>query len=246
MRQIRRFSLHEIQPEPSGVFQLQGVPGGVQPSPRVKALYQAAEKLFFQLAAPLAVFQDISFEAFSQVYQGRNLNEPDTPLPHIFPLAQRLVLFAFTLGPAVSIEIDRLSKGSGEPNGLALGFMLDAIASFCTEKAGTVAQEILLDEMKSKEPPGNQADCTRALLYSPGYCGWHVSGQELLFSYLKPEEIGIVLNESFLMIPLKSISGVLVAGEANIHHFKNNYPFCRHCPTQTCRQRIESLKRPYP
>jgi hypothetical protein len=75
------------------------------------------------------------------------------------------------------------------------------------------------------------------LLYSPGYCGWHISGQKKLFEFLRPERIDIRLNERFLMIPLKSISGVLVAGAAEIHHISERYPFCDHCQSPTCRER---------
>ena len=77
----------------------------------------------------------------------------------------------------------------------------------------------------------------RAFLYSPGYCGWHISAQERLFARLRPEQIGIRLNERFLMTPLKSISGVLVAGPARIHQVTGSYPFCAQCKSPACRER---------
>ena len=76
------------------------------------------------------------------------------------------------------------------------------------------------------------------LPYSPGYCGWHVSGQGRLFGALCPEEIGIRLNASFLMQPLKSVSGVLVAGAPEIHDFDDDFDFCAECTTRECRVRI--------
>ncbi|MCP4153380.1 MAG: hypothetical protein GY757_36975 [bacterium] len=79
----------------------------------------------------------------------------------------------------------------------------------------------------------------RVLNYSPGYCGWHISGKGKLFEKLKPGSIGIRLNESYLMSPLKSISGVLTAGEQAIHRFDNNYPFCKQCRTYSCRERLK-------
>ncbi|UCE26659.1 MAG: hypothetical protein JSW52_09965, partial [Candidatus Coatesbacteria bacterium] len=79
------------------------------------------------------------------------------------------------------------------------------------------------------------------LRYSPGYCGWDISGQKKLFEYLKPNDVGITLRESYLMEPLKSVSGVIVAGPAEIHDFELNYPFCRDCVTKFCRDRIKSV-----
>lgn len=49
--------------------------------------------------------------------------------------------------------------------------------------------------------------------YSPGYCGWHVSEQQKLFSLFPVvSPCGIRLTESSLMIPIKSVSGVIGVG----------------------------------
>ena len=48
--------------------------------------------------------------------------------------------------------------------------------------------------------------------YSPGYCGWHVSQQQLLFSMLPPSPCGVRLNDSSLMYPIKSVSGIIAVG----------------------------------
>jgi hypothetical protein len=228
MKQIVQISIDQIKPDPTGVFQSQGIPPGTSPPERVKELYNSAEKLFFELAVPIGFMAGISIEKFARVYTGNGENEPDTPLEHIFPRADHLALFAFTLGPGISREIQR----QFESKGLSLGYMLDSVASYCTDKAAEAAQVIFYNQLVSK---GQAHETTRVLLYSPGYCGWHVSGQKKLFEYLEPGEIGIHLNESCLMIPLKSISGVLVSGKAGIHQFVNNYPFCAHCQTHNCR-----------
>jgi hypothetical protein len=88
---------------------------------------------------------------------------------------------------------------------------------------------------------GRLADDGAALRYSPGYCGWHVSGQKRLFRSLEPERIGITLTDSCLMQPLKSVSGVIVAGPKEVHRFSPNYSFCRHCETHSCRERLRAL-----
>ena len=111
--------------------------------------------------------------------------------------------------------------------------MLDAVASIATDNAGRVAEE-----WAERQAAGQKDSAlSRAFLYSPGYCGWHISGQAKLFFRLRPEKIGISLNASFLMNPLKSISGVLVAGPAAIHQFSEVYPFCTYCKSPICRER---------
>lgn len=48
--------------------------------------------------------------------------------------------------------------------------------------------------------------------YSPGYCGWHVREQKQLFSLLPDNPCGIKLNNSSLMHPVKSVSGIIGLG----------------------------------
>jgi hypothetical protein len=90
---------------------------------------------------------------------------------------------------------------------------------------------------------GSTAGDTRVLPYSPGYCGWHITAQARLFEFLHPEDIGITLNSSYLMQPLKSVSGVLVAGKGEIHKFRPKFSFCADCKTHQCVERMASVLR---
>jgi len=68
-----------------------------------------------------------------------------------------------------------------------------------------------------------------------------VSGQRALFAYVGPDAIGVTLNESCLMHPLKSVSGVLAAGPADIHRFTPAWAFCADCRNRTCLVRMKQL-----
>lgn len=233
-KQIITYSLVDIEPERNSIFNSQGIGPKAEPSPMVYELYENGVELFVKLAEPRSMMRNISTADFARIYAGEGKNETDTPLEHIYPRAAGLALFAGTLGERVSEEIRRL-LGGGD---FALGFMLDSVASFCADKMSRAAEKKFLKYiLANKRADGN----IRVLNYSPGYCGWHISGQGKLFAYLHPEDIGITLNESYLMSPLKSVSGVLAAGKKDIHYFKNDYPFCSDCRTRTCRDRIRSL-----
>jgi len=79
--------------------------------------------------------------------------------------------------------------------------------------------------------------------YCPGHCGWHISGQERLFEVVHPEEIGIDLKENHAMYPLKSISGILVAGDMDIHRFTPGFSFCKNCVEHKCVERLDLLEK---
>ena len=48
--------------------------------------------------------------------------------------------------------------------------------------------------------------------FSPGYCGWHVSQQQLLFPLFQGHTCGVRLTDSSLMLPIKSVSGIVGLG----------------------------------
>jgi hypothetical protein len=119
---------------------------------------------------------------------------------------------------------------------LALGAMLDSAASASADQLAAVAEQRCAKSL-ARAAGGDHRDVLR---YSPGYCGWHISGQRKLFDTLRPERVGITLRESFLMEPLKSVSGVVLAGPPGIHEFEMSYDFCAQCESHSCleRQRV--------
>jgi len=235
MREIVHFPVDAALPAAEEVLASQGMPGRPALPEKIAALLDEALQLCAQLAEPRGIMADISRQDFAAVYDGEGLNAAETPLPAIAERADALALFAATLGEPVSARIGDLFQAD-EP---ALGFMLDAVASLGADRLADLMGRRFL-EILSAEAGG----CTPAtvLPYSPGYCGWHITAQRKLFEFLRPGEIGITLNSSCLMQPLKSVSGVLVAGKGEIHRFRPKFSFCADCKTHECVQRMASVR----
>ncbi len=242
MNTILTFSFGEIAPESEAVYGHQGIPATAQIPAHVEALHAQELDRFQATVDPQGVVAPITWADFEGVYEGEGRNEPTTPVGDIAPLADHLALFAVTLGPRISTEIEERFRA----NDLAEAYMLDSIASVAADLAADILQDRYEDSLRrqedsasAKSPPSEGS--LGVLRYSPGYCGWHVSGQRKLFDYLRPERIGLSLRTSFLMDPLKSVSGVLVAGSKGIHDFPDGYGFCSQCETRDCRERIQKL-----
>jgi len=216
----------EILPRHREVLEGQGMPARGEPPPHVAALLEDALELLSSLSSPVGIFAPVTGPEFAEIFRGQGQNAEPNPLAGIHPQAERLALFAVTLGGPVSEKITSLFAARD----FALAAMLDSAASAAADLAADALQQ-----RYSTEAPG------KTLRYSPGYCGWHVSGQRALFDFLQPERIGITLRESFLMEPLKSISGVLVTGPGRIHEFADDYEFCDGCRDRGCRARIRSV-----
>ncbi|MFA5141266.1 MAG: vitamin B12 dependent-methionine synthase activation domain-containing protein [Elusimicrobiota bacterium] len=205
-----------LLPTKDQVLSFQGVVG--RATPKAAAVAQKAVERLGSLAAPVSVVEEVSAEEFSAIFQGEGLNEKPNPLEAVFFEPERVSLFAVTLGEPVCAEIGRLFGAGDYP----LASALDAAASFAADRAAAWVEG-------QAEMPG-----LKTLRYSPGYCGWHLSGQKSLFKRLKPESIGIRLNDSCLMSPIKSVSGVVVSAEASKHSVKPGYAFCKSCRNKTC------------
>jgi hypothetical protein len=235
MRDILQMAAADIVPSRQRVLDLVGFPATATPRAAVEELLDKALGLLQQSAEPRGLVASIGCSEFAQVYRGDGLNDPETPLESIFPQAAALALFAVTLGEPLSTRI----HGLFDSQDFALGYMLDAAASEGVEQAGELLEQHYLDALRREGHVGSEAVPLR---YSPGYCGWHMSGQKAIFAALRPGDVGISLGESFLMQPLKSMSGVMVVGQREIHRFENNFPFCADCRDWSCRVRIQELQ----
>ncbi len=224
----------ELIPSRGAVLELQGIPRGHVVPREIESLCDQAMALFVQTAEPAGIIKRVSAAEFATIYAGEGRNEPQTPVAEIFPRADRLALIAVTLGPSISREISERFQSDD----LALACMLDAVASVAADHLAETVQQRHVDRRRELKEIDQEA---RALRYSPGYCGWHLSGQRALFGFLDPEPIGLSLRDSFLMDPLKSVSGVVLIGAGWIHAFDNAYPFCTDCHARGCRERMDVL-----
>lgn len=85
-------------------------------------------------------------------------------------------------------------------------YIADALGSILAEKTADCMEKALEKELEEKKWKHTNR-------FSPGYCGWHVSEQQKLFSIFPVSRpCGIRLTDSSLMLPIKSVSGIIGLG----------------------------------
>lgn len=231
---IIELGVAEVAPERDAVMAALDVPADQGGMPQVEALVASAFEAFSRAAAPLAVTADLSREEFSQVYEAASGNAADSVVGDLSPRADALTLFVVTLGPGVS---EAIARGFAERD-YAGAAALDAVASEAADLAAAAVERRVEARLRGE---GRLEADGAALRYSPGYCGWHVSGQGALFRRLQPERIGVHLTEAGFMRPEKSVSGVILAGPRTLHRFSPSYPFCAGCVARGCLPRMRAL-----
>jgi cobalamin-dependent methionine synthase I len=111
---------------------------------------------------------------------------------------RRAVLFFATIGA----EVETWCHGLMEEGQMTRGLLADAYASSAAIALGleveTVAARALAEE-----------GLTATRRYAPGYGDWSLASQAPMHLLLDASRIGITLTEDHLMLPAKSISGVI-------------------------------------
>jgi hypothetical protein len=133
--------------------------------------------------------------------------------------AEDLAVFLCTAGAGVEALARRL-MATGDP---FTGFIADTVGSLVVERA----MDLVQGRLEQFVSTWGERITNR---YSPGYCGWGVEEQQKLFRLLPPGFCGVSLTETSLMLPVKSVSGVIGVGREARHS-----PYtCRLCDYEDC------------
>ena len=89
----------------------------------------------------------------------------------------------------------------------------DMVRVFIADALGSVIAEKCADQMEiALQASIDKLGWHHTNRFSPGYCGWHVSQQQLLFPLFQGHTCGVTLTDSSLMVPIKSVSGIIGLG----------------------------------
>lgn len=137
--------------------------------------------------------------------------------------SQAYAFFVATSG----VEFEDFLQSIKDENDMVKVFITDALGSVIAEKAADRMEEVLQKEIDAR-------GWKHTNRFSPGYCGWHVSQQQDLFRMFPVSTpCGVQLTASSLMMPIKSVSGVIGVGE-NVRKLEYT---CGLCDYEKCYKR---------
>ena len=134
---------------------------------------------------------------------------------------EKVAIFILTIGNHLEEMVAYLAE-----NGLVLqASVLDAIGSDAVEQLAVFVED------RIRKIAGSWG-ISISRRFSPGYCDWDVSQQEMIFRALSDNSAGVRLTEEYLMLPRKSISGIIGIGSRNSN--VEDYNPCNTCLKQDC------------
>lgn len=166
------------------------------------------------------VFDDI--ELFRQEGQIRINNVklyPHRKITGYMKEAEKIAVFISTAGDGFTRFTEKYNR-EGE---YLKSYIVDIFGSLMAEKTIDYIQNNLEKDML-------ETGLHISNRYSPGYCNWEVNDQKQLFGLLPDNECNILLTDSCLMLPIKSVSGIIGIGP-DIQ--KKSYA-CEICENITC------------
>ena len=208
------------------VLRFQGYKRGVDlPSVEVVALFDEALTLGERLIEPRVVYRAaaVGRQAPDRIEAaGETLHIPE--IGRLWGPLAAVGAGICTVGDALEERVRALFDAREFP----LAVMLDSVGSAAAESLAEYANDLLC-----------QAALAEGLRVtnriSPGYAGWDTAEQRELFRICPGDSIGVTLNESCFMTPVKTISFLVGVGpEARVDHY---FTQCRRCWMRDCAYR---------
>lgn len=145
--------------------------------------------------------------------------------PHIAKIltgSKRAILYIYTLGS----RVDRIISEESQSGDILAAIIMDIITTSLLGILGGFVGENIEKEGIKHENWGST--CT----YSPGQYKWTIEEQKKIFEMVDGKRIGVELNESYLMVPFKSVSGVYGFGPKD--WIDKTRAACDLCPRENC------------
>ena len=183
-----------------------GYEADYEPSARIKSLVDDYIENYHNLVESTYsyTFRNIESVDGDRVYLSDSVILESKVISSLCKKCNRLAIFILTIGSHLEEMVDYLSE-----NGLVVqATVLDAIGSGAAEQMAGLIE----DRIRNVTMMHDQRISRR---FSPGYCDWNVNQQEMIFKILNDDTAGVSLTDECLMIPRKSVSGIIGIGDTD-------------------------------
>jgi hypothetical protein len=137
--------------------------------------------------------------------------------------SKALGIALYTIGPELEDRVSALMEGG------------DGMQALNLDIAGTIALGVVGYQVQHMACERLSAQGVEAGPWlNPGYIGWPLTDQRLIFSMLPAGSIGVELNDSCMMIPKKSVT---ICAGIGVDESSAGFNRCRHCGVAKCQFR---------
>lgn len=218
----------DVEIDRNQVFHYIGYEDNHKLSARISSLVEDYARHARDLINPLYsyVIKDVEWARGSIAFIQDSIIFKGQVIVELLEHCSQVAIFVVTIGKYLEETAWQLAR-----DGLILqATVLDAIGSDAVEKAADRVQN-RIREIAAAE------GLVTSRRFSPGYCDWNIGQQRMLFHALTGNTVGVRLTGECLMIPQKSISGIIGIAPSNGN--VEEYNPCQGCGKEDCPGRRE-------
>jgi hypothetical protein len=211
--------------DPDEVLRFQGYKAGIDiPSADVLALFDEALALGRALMAPRAVLRTLPVTRDGDRLTAGGVTLIIPRIAERWGAVEEIVAGVCTIGATLERRVSDL----WDARELPLAMMLDSVGSGAVESLA----EYVNDQLCQEGIPRGVKVTNRV---SPGYGGWDVAEQRLLWQLCPGDAVGVMLNDACFMTPTKTITILVGAGlDARVDDY---FSQCVRCWMRDCAYR---------
>jgi len=204
------------------VLQNIGYGADYEPSARIASLVNEYAENTCHLIEPSYsyVLRDINLVRGSRVVIEGSVTFQSEVVAHLLEQCERVAILIVTIGNRLEEMVRHLAE-----DGLVLqAAVLDTIGSGVAETVADFVQDRIGEVARAQ-------GLYISHRFSPGYCDWDISQQKMVFQAMNGDTAGVRLTEQCLMLPQKSVSGIVgISSSDKVEDYKP----CKTCTKSDC------------
>ncbi len=208
------------------IYRYLGYRDGKRPAPRILSLITDYAKHInrFVDRSYFYVIKGIEKVEGSLVVIDSGIEFESKVLAQLLERCSKVGLFVVTIGG----RLEDLTRHLADEGLVLHAHIVDALGSDAVEQCAEFVQKLIRDK-------ASEQGLFVSRRFSPGYCDWEISQQQAFFHAMTGKPCKVRLTEGGLMVPQKSISGIIGIGDS--HCNVTQYNPCLTCSKKDCRGR---------
>lgn len=213
----------DIKVDRKDVCRYLGYSPDVEPSARIASLLDEYVETARNLIRPCYSFiiKDIKAIVGSRVFIEGSVVFTSEAIAKLLERCEKVAVFILTIGG----RFDETVRWLADSELIIEAYALDAIGSSIAEGLANSVQDRIREAAHARGLCISRRFC-------PGYCDWDISQQEMVFGAMNYEYSGVLLTDDYLMVPEKSMSGIIGIGSCD--NGVESYSPCATCDKRAC------------
>lgn len=227
---VHKYSFSDLTLRPDRLARILGYPEGNCPDPIPEIMREIMNEIpdHADIRGGYSVFENVEFQNGNRILVNDLMFNTGKIITRSLWKSEKIAFFMLTAGSGIEVWSREMIRKGDSISGYIIDLLGSEVVEAATETMLAGLDKEMLDEGLSISNP-----------YNPGYCDWPTADQQKLFKLFPEQFCGISLTRSSLMVPVKSLSGIIGIGR-DVKKMPYNCQICdiENCPYREYREEM--------